>query len=128
MKWSRILSVWVVIVFAETVHGVLRSLYVAPMIGDLPARQIGVLSGSLLIFLITWLAIRWIDVRTTGDQIIVGAVWVILMGIFEFGLGIALGYPLTRIVSDYDVSEGGLMGFGLTFMLFAPLLAAKIRR
>jgi len=128
MKWSRILSVWVVIVFAETVHGVLRSLYVAPMIGDLPARQIGVLSGSLLIFLITWLAIRWIDVRTTGDQIIVGAVWVILMGIFEFGMGIALGYPLTRIVSDYNVSEGGLMGFGLTFMLFAPLLAAKIRR
>jgi hypothetical protein len=33
-----------------------------------------------------------------------------------------------RILSDYDLANGGLMGFGLLFMLFAPLIAAKIRK
>lgn len=32
-----------------------------------------------------------------------------------------------RIASDYDITNGGLMLFGLTLMVFAPLLAAKIR-
>ena len=128
MQWKRILMVWFAIVLAETVHGILRNLYLTPVIGDLPARQIGIASGSFLIFLIAWFGIGWIGARTPREQIFVGAVWVILMGGFEFALGTALGYPLSRILSDYDMSEGGFMGLGMAFLLFAPMLAAKMRR
>jgi len=31
------------------------------------------------------------------------------------------------MLEDYDISRGGLMGFGLLFMIFAPWLAAKLR-
>jgi hypothetical protein len=54
--------------------------------------------------------------------------WALLMLLFEFGLGIfVLNYSWERMLEDYDVSRGGLMGFGLLFMVFAPYLAAKLR-
>ena len=51
------------------------------------------------------------------------------MTLFEFGLGhFVMNYSWQQMLVDYDVSRGGLMGFGLIFMLFAPWLAAKSRR
>jgi hypothetical protein len=50
MLLPRVFAVWLVIIAAETVHGVLRGLLLVPFVGDLPARQIGVPIGSLIIF------------------------------------------------------------------------------
>ena len=56
----------------------------------------------------------------------VGLLRVALTVIFEFSLGRALGYSPERILSDYNMPEGGFMGIGLLFMLFTPALAACI--
>lgn len=54
--------------------------------------------------------------------------WAILTLLFEFGLGLfVLNYSWERMLEDYDVPRGGLMGFGLLFMVVAPYLAAKLR-
>ena len=127
MNWYRAVAIWFLIALAESVHGTIRRLFIAPVMGDLSARQIGVLTGSTIIFLISWLSIRWIGARKFTYQLEVGALWVVLTVLFEVGLGLALGYPQARILSDYNVAQGGLMGFGLLFMLFAPSLAAKVR-
>jgi hypothetical protein len=58
----------------------------------------------------------------------VGAIWVVLTVLFEITLGRLMNLSWQRILSDYDLANGGLMGFGLLFMLFAPLIAAKIRK
>lgn len=42
MVLFRAFLAWLVIIAAETVHGVLRGLLLVPLVGDLPARQIGV--------------------------------------------------------------------------------------
>ena len=39
----------------------------------------------------------------------------------------ALGMSWDRILSDYNPARGGLMLLGLAFMLFAPLIAARLR-
>jgi hypothetical protein len=52
---------------------------------------------------------------------------VVLITIFEFSLGAALGYSQEPMLSDYNMAEGGFMGIGLLFMLFAPALAAMAR-
>jgi hypothetical protein len=36
----RAFLVWLVIIFAESVHGALRQILLAPLIGDFPARRI----------------------------------------------------------------------------------------
>ena len=95
--------------------------------GDFPAPQIGVLIGSLLIFLVAYCCIRWIAART--PQLLgVGLLWVVLTVLFEVGLGrLVLGLPWERIIEDYDVTRGGFLAFGLLLMLGSPLLAARLR-
>jgi hypothetical protein len=126
MNWSRAIAVWMLIVVAESMHGTIRQLYIAPVIGDLPARQVGVFIGSALILVIAWLTARWLNASTLKDQLRVGALWVVLIVLFEFSLGAALGYTRERMLSDYNPAQGGLMVFGLLFMLFAPALGAKL--
>ena len=57
----------------------------------------------------------------------VGLLWAVLIVLFEFSLGAALGSSQQRMLSDYNMAEGGLMPLGLLFMLFAPALAARLR-
>ncbi len=119
---------WLLIVFAESVHGTLRQLFLAPLVGDFAARRIAFFVGLLLIFLITYFFIRWINAPNVKSLFAVGLMWMLLMTLFEFGLGLfVMNYSWERMFEDYDLSRGGLMGFGLLFMLFAPWLVAKAR-
>ena len=128
MYLFRAFLVWLVIVVAESIHGTLRQIFLAPFVGDFPARRIAFFVGMLLIFLIAYFCIRWIRATTTKRLLIVGLMWAILTVLFEFGLGIyILNYSRERMMEDYDVSRGGLMAFGIVFMVFAPYLAAKLR-
>lgn len=127
IRWPRALAVWVSIVVAETLHGILRQTFLAPAIDDLPARQVGVFVGSAIIFAISWSSVRWIGARRARDLFAIGAVWVALIVAFEVSLGLVLGYSRARMLSDYDVARGGWMGFGLLFLLCAPWLAARAR-
>jgi hypothetical protein len=115
------------IAVVESVHGTIRQLFLAPVIGDMPSRQVGVFVGSALILLVSWLTARWLGADTFKNQFRIGALWVVFIVIFEFSLGLALGYTVERILSDYNPANGGLMVFGLLFMLFAPALGAKLR-
>ena len=124
----RALTVWLLIVFAESVHGTVRQLFLAPLVGDFAARRIAFFIGTLLIFLITYFFIHWINAPNVKSLFAVGLMWMILMTLFEFGLGLfVMNYSWARMLEDYDVSRGGLMGLGLLFMIFAPWLAAKLR-
>jgi hypothetical protein len=125
----RALVVWLVIIAVETVHGILRTLLLVPMMGDFPARQISVFTGSLLIFGVTLLFINWTAARTTLQLLMVGTIWVLLTILFEITLGrLVLDLSWDRITEDYDITRGGFLGFGLLFMAVSPLLAATFRR
>ena len=125
--WSRSIAVWLLIILAESIHGTLRQLYLAPLMGDFRARRISVFTAMVLIFIVTLLTIRWLRVRDTGTLVRIGAIWVALTILFEVGLGRTLGYQWNRIFEDYDLSKGGLMSLGLLAMLFTPLIAARVR-
>ena len=127
MPWQRAVVVWLLIAVAESVHGTLRRLFLVPRIGELLSHQIGVVVGSIIIFTIAWLCIRWIGAGSSREQIRVGGLWIVLTLIFEFTLGYLFGYSMDRMLSDYNIVKGGVMSFGVLFMLFAPLLAARAR-
>ena len=128
MPWFRALLVWLVIIAAESVHGTLRTLYLAPAIGDFPARRVGVFIGTAIIFVIALAFTRWIGAQTRRQLLGIGALWVAATVAFEVGLGRAVfHFDWARILADYDLARGGLMGFGLLAMFFMPLLAARIR-
>ena len=127
MPWLRASLVWMLIMLAETGHGVVREVFIAPVIGAMRARQLGVLIGCVLIFIIAWLTARWMNVRTRREQLMVGAFWVGLTLVFEVALGRATGASWSRILSDYNPMHGGLMLLGLAFMFVTPMLTRRTR-
>jgi hypothetical protein len=117
-----------VVIAVETVHGVLRAVLLVPLVGDLPARQVGVPVGSLLVFAVACLCIRWVAARTKLQLVGVGLLWAVLTVLFEVGLGRpVLDLPWDRVAEDYDPTRGGFLGLGLLFMAVSPLPAARGR-
>jgi hypothetical protein len=123
---ERGVVVWALIMGIETVHGVLRTQFLLPLVGDLRARQISVFTGSLIILGIAFVFVRWLKGSTAADYLLVGAVWVIMTVILEIVIGrYVMQVTWDRIASDYDILHGGLMSMGLVVMLLAPLIMAK---
>lgn len=122
------MTVWFIILCAEFTHGILRTVLLVPYIGDFQARQIGVFSGSMLILIIACRFIRWIGAQTVGSLLATGIIWLILMLLFELCFGrFILHLPWRKVLEDYDVMRGGLLPFGMLFLTFSPLIAAKLR-
>jgi hypothetical protein len=127
VPWTRAALTWMLMMLAETGHGAVREIFIAPLIGALRARQLGVLIGSVIVLLIAWLCSRWLKANTPHKQWAVGLFWVVLTLIFEFSLGRATGASWSRLLSDYNPAQGGLMLLGLFVMFIAPRLVAKWR-
>lgn len=121
----RALGLWLVLMALESAHGVLRRLLVEPMVGDLTARRLGVLTGSLLVLATAWLLRRWLEPAGGGARLAIGLAWAALTFGFETGLGFALGYSPGRVLSDYDLPHGGLMPLGLLVLALSPLAVRR---
>lgn len=128
VPWRRATLVWMAIILAETAHGAVREIFIAPVLGDLRARQLGIPIACVLVFVIAWATARWTRATARAAQLVIGLWWAGLTFCFEIILGRALGFGWPRILADYDPSRGGFMVLGLAFMVFAPMLAAKLRR
>lgn len=125
---GRALVVWLLMMAIETIHGVLRNLFLVPVIGDVGSRQIGVLIGSALILGVAILTIGWIRPTSELSLLTIGAMWLALTLAFEIGLGRALGRPWESMLADYDLSRGGLLSIGMVVLALSPWIAARIRQ
>ena len=112
-------------ILLETLHGMAREIFLAPQLGDLRARQIGVAVGSVIVLGVAWLTARWMGAATRRSQLLVGAFWVFMTVLFEILLGRALGASWERIFSDYNPARGGYMIAGLAVMFVAPWLTRR---
>lgn len=120
--------IWCLIILAETFHGIARTLFLQPLVGDFRARQIAVLTGSAIILTMGLACSRWLGEHKPRRLLATGLFWVALTLVFEIGLGRwALGYSWARLAADYNLLEGGLLGLGMILLALTPLLAAKIR-
>ena len=128
MPVARALAVWLLIIVAETVHGVIRGVFLAPMVGDLRARQIGVVIGSLIIVAIATASIRWINAASAKALVAIGGLWLALTLAFEivFGRYVA-GASWERLLADYDPAQGGFLALGMLVLALSPLIAARLR-
>jgi hypothetical protein len=128
MIFIRSFIVWLLIMLAEILHGIVRGIFLVPVVGDFRARQIGVFTGSAIVLLITIACIRWI--RPTGKRqlLAIGFFWLFLMIGFEVSFGrFVMGLTWERIISDYNMAEGGLLSIGMLVLMVATLIAAKVR-
>ena len=125
---KRAVCVWIILIAIEFIHGVLRAMFLVPVVGDFRSRQIGVFTGSVLIFAVTYMLLPWLRTTETKALIGVGALWVMLTVAFELGFGhYVFGRSWMDLASDYDIRRGGFLLIGMAVMMLAPLIAARMR-
>ena len=95
---------WFCIIIVEVLHGIARTGFLAPAVGDFRARQIAVFTGSFLILIVATSFIRWIRPIHAGEALSIGIVWLVLTLAFELGFGRYVAHASwSRIASDYDL-------------------------
>ena len=125
---GRALAVWLLLIAAEVVHGTLRTVLPAPVVGDFRARQVSVFTGSLIILVVACMCARWLGARRTASQIGIGVLWLTLTLAFELAVGrLAFGMSWDRLASDYNMLRGGLLPIGLAVLTCAPAIASRLR-
>jgi hypothetical protein len=124
----RGIAVWCCIIVVEMLHGIARTMFLEPAIGDFRARQVAVFTGSFLILTVATAFIRWIRPAHAAEAVGVGIMWLVLTLAFEVTFGrYVVHAPWSRIASDYNLLRGGLLPIGLLVLTLAPLVAAKFR-
>lgn len=124
----KALAVWLLLILAEILHGIIRGVLLVPHVGEFRSSQIGVFTGSLIILAIALAFVRWIGASRTSQLLGVGLLWLSLTLTFEvlFGRFVA-GASWERLASDYNVLEGGLLPFGMVVLALSPWIAGKLR-
>jgi hypothetical protein len=120
----RAFAIWIVLLILAVLNGALREAFISPRLGE-PAGHVistGILCAT--IFLVAWLSIPWIEVRSGRDVLLIGIQWVVLTVAFEFLAGHYLfGNSWDRLLADYNVFRGRIWVFVLVANLLAPLWA-----
>jgi hypothetical protein len=124
-RLARAVAIWLTLVGVESIHGLMRRLLLEPHFGDLPARQLSVFTGTVLIILVFWFTLKWLGPQPGWRWWEMGLLWLTLTLAFEIGLGRAAGMSRDRIASDFDPRRGGFLAFGMLVILVAPRVLAE---
>ena len=124
---ARAIGIWLTLIAVESIHGVMRRLFLEPHLGDLRARHVSVFTGAVLIMLVFWFTLKWLGPQPVRRWWTFGLLWLALTLMFEIGLDRATGMSWDRILSDFDPSRGGLLALGMLVILVGPRLLAQRR-
>jgi hypothetical protein len=111
------------------VNAIAREARLKKRVGDRAADVISAASlAALLAGYFVLLQRRW-PIPTRREAVSIGATWAALTVTFEFGFGHYVdGKPWRQLVDNYDVSEGRLWPFVLTWVGAGPALIREISR
>lgn len=124
----KALLVFLLIAFAETANGIVRVRFLSRRLGNRRARVVSLLSGCLLILLITWSTLPWIDPPSVADALLIGTLWLALMLAYDIGIGRwAFGMRWKRILADFDLRQGNYLALGMLWIFLAPVLVFLVR-
>ncbi len=123
---AKALAIIVLLILLEIGNGIFRMKFLLPRFKNHRSRQIGVLSGCTIIFIVSLLSIKWIGVTNPSEALQVGLLWIFVMLLFEILFGkLFFRMPWKKIFDDFNIAKGNLLLIGMIFLLFAPFLAGK---
>jgi hypothetical protein len=128
---ERTLRRWVVAWLGASVLGVvnggIRDFAYEERVGESTAGQIS--TGTLIALLAIYFWVlqqRW-PLATRRDALSVGAIWVVLTVLFEFGFGSAVeGLAWGEMLEPYDVTEGNIWILVLLWIAVGPTAVRAI--
>lgn len=122
------LALWLLLAAIATVAGIVRQLWLVPLIGELRGHQVGtvIVAGAFVGAIAVFVGRMRLS---AGEAAVIGAAWLTGAIAFEFGFGHYVdGLSWTRLLSDYDLSEGRLLLLLWLVVGAGPFLFARLRQ
>jgi hypothetical protein len=126
-KVRRWIVAWVGASVLGIVNGAIRELAYKDRVGDSKANRIS--AATLIAMLALYfraLQRRW-PLATRQDAMSIGAIWVALTVLFEFGFGYYVdGDSWEELLENYDVTEGNLWVLVLLWIAAGPAVVRAV--
>jgi hypothetical protein len=121
-------ALWLAILVLAILNGAFREWVLMPLFGNFAGL---VASGTILsacIFLVAWAAVPWLGPLKTREFLAVGAFWLLLTLLFEFGFGRIVQHKTwAEMMEAYTFQGGNIWPVVLLVTCFSPWLAARLR-
>jgi hypothetical protein len=127
-SFIRIISLCVVLAGVETLHGIARTVVLAPRVGKARALKLSIVSGSALAFGVCWLLVPGIGLAGLVQPFALGLWLALFMAAFDLAMGrLLLRRTWSRALQDFNPASGNDLLFGLLLLVLSPPLVAWLR-
>jgi len=121
-------GLWLLIVVAAIINGVLRERLIAPIVGIETALPISGITLSAVIFIFSLMSVSFVGALQTKTYLFIGLYWVLLTLSFEFLFGhYVVDKSWREIMQVFNIQKGDLFIIVLFVTAFSPWVSAKIR-
>jgi len=124
----RSVAAWLVILVLAMLNGLLREAVLLPHLSKPVAFVVSGLLLALCILMVAVALARWLKLRSTWRCLCVGALWLCLTLVFEFGFGYFVqGHTWAEMLEAYTFKDGNIWPLVVVVTFFAPLAAMRVR-
>ncbi len=123
------LALCVALAGAETLHGIARTVLLAPRVGKAAAIKLSVVSGTLLAFGVCFLLVPGIGLEGAAAHLGLGLVLAAFMAGFDIAFGrLVMRLGWRRVLQDFNPASGNYLSLGLVALAFIPVLVWRLHR
>ena len=113
----------------EVINGNVRVRILNGVFGKKRAKIISFFSGITIIFAISWIAFPWINPASYLESIITGSIWLIIMMCLDvYFARYVFNLKWNKILDDFNPVKGNLLGIGMLFLFFCPIVLFLIHK
>jgi hypothetical protein len=128
IDFLRFASLCVLLAGAETLHGIARTVLLAPKVGKALAIKLSVVTGTLLALGLCYLFVPAIGAVGVGEHLLLGLGLASFMAAFDVAIGrLVMRFKWARIWQDFKPSSGNYLSIGLVLLAFIPTAVWLLR-
>ncbi len=128
IDFLRLASLCVMLASAETLHGIVRTVLIAPRVGKALALKLSVVSGTLLAFGISYFFVPGIGAAGAVEHLVLGLALSGFMAAFDMAIGrLVMRFKWPRIWMDFDPRSGNYLSVGLAVLALIPCIVWWLR-
>jgi hypothetical protein len=120
--------VWLIFMFVAILNGAFRVGVLISRVGEATAHGVSTLMLCVIITLVLWVSIVWLNPTTPAQTGAIAGLWVLMTVAFEFGFGhFVAGKSWAVLLADYNVLRGRVWLLVLIVLAEAPYRTARLR-
>lgn len=124
----RAIIVWLIFMFVAILNGTFRVGVLISRVGEATAHGFSTLMLCIIIAVVSWVSIVWLNPAKPDQAATVAALWVSMTVAFEFGFGhFVAGKSWAVLLADYNILQGRTWVLVPVTVAAAPHPTARLR-